>query len=127
MTGNIADGAITMEKLAANSVSRDQMVDNTITAQQIAPGAVSITSKEVVGPFTSIPPGGFGVAAATCPAGTALTGGRFSKGGDVNVTRSFSNSQNGQPNVWLVAGSYPSSATIIGSLGAFAECATIHP
>ena len=114
--------------VATGSVLSANIGAGQVNTSNIAPGAVTISTTEVIGPNTFLFPGHVADTVATCPPGTIVTGGGHtfeqSTGAilvsPLQVVRSFQNTQNG----WDVSVYAPISG---GTFAATATCATIHP
>jgi hypothetical protein len=113
--GPNCDGCVTTQNLA----------DKAVTAQKIAPGAVSLSTQEIKGNIVRLTPGTSGESEADCPAGTSVTGGGFTSGNVLVLERS-SRSDQGNGNGWVVDEAFPSGGGI-APFAAFAECAIIQP
>jgi len=87
-------------------------------------GAVSLTTQEVIGPFTNVPAGAGALLVAVCPQETAVTGGGWVALGPISP---FSESQadSHQGNAWGVE--VNNKGTVVLGAQATAECVTINP
>lgn len=106
----------------AGCISNQNLANGAVTTQKIAPGAVSITTSNVVSFSPLVPPGGTSIAVAFCPPGTVVTGGGFGNTGSI-FTITSSEASNGR---WSVS-AFNNTPNTSAMFSAMVICASIHP